>query len=118
MTKRTPAAQKVLDDLDAELAATGKARGESLSWTTAEVEMREMLASTVDRRARVAGIWGRAKDPKIIVKLSVELRQLDNAVVKLLKAIRTDVPAPESLTTIKNRRAANIRWERERNAAS
>jgi hypothetical protein len=110
----------VLASLDAELAATGEARGERLSWTAAEVEMRSMLADTVDRRARMAGIWTRAKDPKIVVKLSVELRQLDNAIMKLLKAIRTDVPAPDSLTTVKNRRAANVRWERERrnNAAS
>jgi hypothetical protein len=115
--KRSPAAQKVLDNLDAELAASGAARGEKLTWSAAELEMREILADTIDRRARVAALYAKARDPKVVVKLSVEVRQLDNAVMKLLKAIRTDVPAPESLTTIKNRRAANVRWERERQRA-
>jgi hypothetical protein len=113
MRKRSAEARKVLADLDAELAAAGEASGESLSWTAAEVEAREMLASTIDRRANIAGHYEKATDPKLIVKLSTELHQLDNAVAKLLKQIHTDVPSAESLTTVKARRAANVRWERE-----
>ena len=120
MTKRTSAAQRVLADLDAELAAAGKARGEKLSWTAAERELREMLADTIDRRTRVSGIYDKASDAKVLVKLSNELRQLNTAVMRLLAAIRTDVPAPESLTSIKARRAVAVRWqnERERNRAA
>jgi hypothetical protein len=114
MNKRSAEAQKVLANLDAELAATGEARAEKLSWTAAELEMREMLAATIDRRTRVSAIWGKASDPKVIVKLSNELRQLDTQVMRMLKQIRTDVPAPESLTTIKARRAVNVRWANER----
>jgi hypothetical protein len=50
----------------------------------------------------------------------VELRQLDAAVIRLLKELDTGPPEPDSLTTIKARNAMNIRWarERERNATS
>ena len=118
MTKHTSAAVKVLADLDAELASSGEALGERLSWTTAELEMREMLAMTIDRRTGLTAMYARAKgvDPK--VKLSTEIRQCNTEVRRLLKEIRTDVAQPESLTTIKNRRAANIRWARERNASA
>jgi hypothetical protein len=46
MTKRTPRALKLVAALNAELAAAGKARGEKLSRTAAEVETRSMLAPT------------------------------------------------------------------------
>lgn len=113
-TKHTPAAVKLLADLDAELAASGAASGQRLSWTVRDEELRSILASTVDRRAHVAAVYQKATDPKRIVQLSNEIRQLDKAVGNLLKEIRTDVDAPESITTQKNRRAANIRWQRER----
>ncbi len=111
MTNRTSRAQQVLDSLDAELAAVGEARGERLSWTAAECELREILAATIDRRERVIGFCERTRDRKLVVKLSAEIRQLDTAVGRLLKQIRTDVPQPESLTTIKARRAVNTRWD-------
>ena len=59
-------------------------------------------------------------DPKLLVKLSAELRLLDKQVAALLKDIETDAPAKESLTSIKARRAVNVRWdnERARNAAN
>jgi hypothetical protein len=117
MRKRSAEALKVLADLDAELAAAGESLGEMLSWTAAEIEMREMLANTIDRRARVGTLYEQATDPKVIVKISVELRQLDGAVMKIMKAIKTEVPQQESMTTVKARRAANTRWERERNAS-
>jgi hypothetical protein len=54
--------------------------------------------------------------------MSVELRQLDAAVVKLLKDLKANMepPEPKSLTSIKASRAAATRWqrERERNASN
>ena len=114
MARHSAAAKRLLSALDNEPAETGLHRGQQLSWTTKESEMREILAKTVDRRARVEKLCAAATDGKLIVKLSTELRQLDNTVTKLLKEIRTDVPEPESLTTIKARRAVNTRWQRER----
>jgi hypothetical protein len=81
--------------------------------------MREMLATSIDRRERVIALCEKVTDAKLIVKLSNEIRQLKTEERRILRGIKTDVPQPESLTTIKARRA-NIRWakERERNAAS
>jgi hypothetical protein len=110
----TAEAQQLLDQLERELAAAGERAGAKLSWTVAEAEVLEMLARTVDRRAGLAARYDKLRDIKVKVKVSVELRQLDNTVVKLLKAINTEVPQEDSVTTIKARRAANVRWDRAR----
>jgi hypothetical protein len=113
--KRTAEAQELLDTLDAELAEVGEARGQQLSWTAAERELLSQLANTVDRRSHVRSLYEKVSgEPKVAVKVSVELRQLDKAVAGLLKQLHTDVPQQESVTTLKARRAANARWERER----
>jgi hypothetical protein len=44
------------------------------------------------------------------VKLSAELRLLEGSLARLLKQVKTDVPAPESQVTIQARRAAMKRW--------
>jgi hypothetical protein len=110
-------ARRVLASLDDELAASGLARGERLTWSAAEVELLSTLANSIDRRTRIATLWEQADDPKVIVKLSTELRQCDTAVMRLLRAIRTDVSGPDSQITVKNRRAANTRWDREHQRA-
>lgn len=114
MQNRSPAAVELLNGLDAELASAGEATGEVLVWSAAEIEARRLLADTVDRRADLALRYTRQRETKVRVKLSAELRMLDRAIMLLLKEIRTDVPAPESLTTIKARRAAHVRWDRAR----
>ncbi len=110
----TAEAQKLLDQLEAELAAAGARAGTTLSWTVAEQEMLDMLANTVDRRTELAARYAKSRDTKTKVKVSVELRMLDNSVARMLKNIKTDVPHTDSLTTIKARGAANVRWDRER----
>ena len=92
----------------------GAARGESLVWSAAEVQAREMLADTVDRRQELAGRYARTRPTDTKIKISVELRMLDKQIMLLLKGIRTDIPAPESMTTIKARRAVNVRWDKVR----
>lgn len=114
--RHSAAASKVLDALDAELAANAARRGMELSWSAAENELREMLANTIDQRQRVETLLAKATDAKVVAKLSAEVRQLRTAVMRLLKEIRTDAATPESLTTVKARRAARARWDRE-NAA-
>lgn len=52
------------------------------------------------------------------MKLSTELRLLEQSVARLLRQVKTDLPAAPSATTLKARRAANMRWERERAANS
>ena len=86
MPIRTPEAQKVLDELDAELAASSKRLGRSLSWTASEHEHRQMIGSTIDRRVRLAKLYA-ATDPdnvKDLTRLSCEIRQCDALVSRLL----------------------------------
>ena len=114
MTNRSSAAVKLLSDLDAELADAGSASGERLIWSAAEDQARELLADSVDRRVELNGRYERTRDTKTKIKVSAEIRRLDKQIMLLLKQIRTDVPQPESLTTIKARRAANVRWGKAR----
>ncbi len=114
MDNRTSAAVSLLAALDAELAAAGAATGRDLVWTAAELQARELLADTVDRRAGLAVRYERTRETKTRIRISAEIRQLDKAIMALLKGIRTDMPAPESITTIKNRRAAMARWDKVR----
>lgn len=46
------------------------------------------------------------------LKLSQELRLVEQAVVRLLKDIRTDVPTALSLKSVKAQRAVRARWDR------
>lgn len=55
-------------------------------------------------------------DTKTRVKLSSELRLLEANIERLLRRVKTDVPAPLSKTSEKARRAVQVRWDRERAA--
>jgi hypothetical protein len=110
MTKRTPQAKQLVDELDAELAAAASAAGRSLGWSAAERVIIAMAADSIDRRVELAAAYAQADDVKDRVRLSRELRLQEAATARLVKQVSTDVPAPESLVTIKNRRAANARW--------
>ena len=117
--QHSPEAQKVLEDLDADLARSSTKLGKTLSWTAAEREVREMIANTIDRRADVARAYDACDrgDAKNLVRLSAEWRMLDAAVARLLKQVETDVPQPMSLLSVKAQRAARARWDRDRAAS-
>ena len=92
--QHSPEAQKVLEDLDADLARSATKLAKSLSWTAAEREVLKMIANTIDRQVDVACAYeacdrGDAKNP---VRLSAEWRMLDAAVARLLKQVETDLP--------------------------
>lgn len=114
--RRTTKATAVLANLDSELADTAKRLGESLSWSAAERELRDILARTIDRRELLHGMLDKAGTPKECVRLSTEIRLLNASIGKLLKEIRTEPSAPESRATVRNRAAANVRWQREKAA--
>ena len=61
----------------------------------------ELIADTVDRRVDLAAECAAAEDPTRRVKLSAELRLLEGSLARLLRMVSTDVPTPESQTTIK-----------------
>ena len=110
---RSAAARKLLAALDAELAAASEQRGQKLVWTAAESAVLGDIAFTVDRMVRLGRDWSRAEDPKLRIRLSAELRLLETSKARLLKQVLPDLPAPESMRTIRARRAVNARWKRD-----
>jgi hypothetical protein len=55
-------------------------------------------------------------DVKAKLKLSAEIRLLEQAAARLIRGIETEIPEPASLGTIKARRVARARWGRSSNA--
>ncbi|MCH9732274.1 MAG: hypothetical protein K0U84_21835 [Actinomycetia bacterium] len=111
---------QILIDLDAELARASEREGGELVWTAAEREVLAMIANTVDRREALKKRFVNSRDVKTAAKASGEIRLLDSLMIRLLKQVQPSVPAPMNATQLKNQRAANVRWarERERNAAT
>lgn len=67
----------------------------------------------LDRRSELYGAYRAAvSEPKVQVKLSGEMRLLEASVARLLKSIRTELPAAEGRRTTKARKAARVRWDR------
>jgi hypothetical protein len=116
MIERSAEARKVLQELDTDLAASSARAGTSLVWTAADRAILDAIAANIDRRVDLARDYESSTEAKVRVKLSAELRLLEGALARLLRQVQTDVPAPESQTTIKARRAANAHRESERNA--
>jgi GAF domain-containing protein len=119
MKPRTSEAKSALAALDAELAANGQARGVELYWSPRELDLLESLGASIDRRVELAALYAKAlkagDDDRLVIQLSAEMRQLDKQVSATYKDIETDAPQQqESLTTQKNRMAANTRWQRVR----
>ena len=108
--KRTPEGQRLVDELDADLAANATAAGRTLAWSAAERAVIGMAADATDRRADLAAAYSRTDDIKDRIKLSREIRLQENAVARLLGKISTAAPAAEQLRSVKARRAANARW--------
>ncbi len=117
MTTRIVEAQRVLDGLAEELAAAAKALGAELQWTSAEVEILDMIAAHVDRRTDLAKRYEAAKDDRLRISLSTELRLTEQSLSRLLKTLEAGIPTSEdakplSATTIKAQHAARTRWKR------
>jgi hypothetical protein len=105
--------------LDAELGRARQQHGDGVEWSPQEAESIRILLDTARRRSEVRDVYHRTvaasdADPAVLVKLSGELRQLDKAITTHYKAINADMPAAPSITTQKARKAANVRWTRQR----
>src|SRR5262245_43820461 len=116
MVEGSPEARKMLQELDAELADSSARAGTTLVWTAADRELLNLIADTIDRHADLAAHYANADEVKVRVTLSAEMRLLEGSLSRLLKQVQTDIPAPESQTTIKARRAAMVRWARDKGA--
>jgi hypothetical protein len=102
----------VLRELDAELESAGRRAHKKLEWSAAERAILELIAANFDRISDLRKAYAATDEVKVQIKLSTELRLLEQAAARLLKQVKTDLPAPESTTTVRARMAANSRWER------
>jgi hypothetical protein len=116
MMARSAEARKVLRDLDKELESASRRARKKLEFSAAERAILDLISANFDRIADLRAAYAEASEVKVLVKLSTELRLLEQAAARLLKQIRTDLPAPESMTTRMARRAADARWDKERAA--
>jgi hypothetical protein len=107
-------AMALLKALETEMAENSEDRGliddDALSWSASEQVIVEMVADAVDRKVDLHARYLASDEDKIRVKLSTEIRLLEANIAKLLKAVSTDLPTPQSKTSQKAQRAANTRW--------
>jgi hypothetical protein len=113
--KHNASAEAFLAELDNELAENAAASGQELGWSASEKKVRELIGNGLTRMGDLQSAYDRAGDnPKLLVALSTELRLLEANVSRMLRQVSTEPPAPQSRVSHQNRRAANIRWARER----
>ena len=110
---RSPEARKVLRDLDKELSFASKQVGQDVVWSAQEQAILGLIGDEIDRKEALLEAWRESTDPKVQCKLSAEARLLEQSIARLLKQIKTDLPAPDSKKTVRARRAANARWDRD-----
>jgi hypothetical protein len=116
MEAKSEEAQRVLCALDAELAAAPKVAERELVWSAAEREVLDLIAEQIDRKVELAQRYAEAEQTRLKIALATEVRLTEVAIARLLKLINTEVPQdpPLSATSMKARRAAQTRWDRER----
>lgn len=100
------------DELKENTTDRGLADDEVLSWSAAEVAIRERIARTVDREVDLWARYHATVDDKVRVKISGELRLLETSLARLLKQVNTDLPEPSSRVSQIARDAARARWDR------
>ena len=92
-----------------------------MEWSARELAVLALVCDQTDRKAGLAVEYEQAVDAKARVKLSAELRLLENSISRLLKGVSTDaaptVPVYESQTSRRAQHAALQRWGRERGGA-
>lgn len=119
---RTAEARKLLRQLNADLAAAGQRSGRELEWSAQERAVLGLICDQTDRRVALADEYERADDARARVRLSAELRLLENSISRLLKGVSTDVPggAPRRYESQASRRAQHAalqRWGRDAGGA-
>ena len=106
----------VLAALDEELAENaadhGLIAGEQFGLSAAEEVVRGLVADAIDRKVDLQGRYEASQDDTARVKLSGELRLLEQSIARLLKQVKTELPAAPSIRSQKASRAANARWRR------
>lgn len=120
MVKRSREAERLLAQLDSELAKSSEAAGVTLSWTPAEREHLDMIAATIDRRVHLQGRYDNTDplDAKNLCRYSTEIRLCDGLVSRLLQKVSTEDPTPKPMSQRSRhaQHAALSRWAKDRGA--
>jgi hypothetical protein len=124
------AGEKYRQRMDDELARLAGVIGAELCWSVAEVETLRAIAAAMDRRAAMLAAWPSCEDPlaqRALDAAARELRLVERQITSMTNALsdglskllsqhqseRAKQEQPESIRTIKARRAVNSRWRRE-----
>ena len=110
---RSAEARKLLAEFTSYLAAASTRRGETLSFTPQEQAVLGLISAQIDRKCDLKRMYAKAADdPKVLVKLSAELRLLEASIARLMKQVQVDMPMQQSPTSRKASKAARTRWNR------
>lgn len=111
----TAEALAVLAALDAELADNAEQLGleEPLEWSAAERVLLKLIADSIDRRVELQHRYDESDDDRLQLKFATELRLLETSLGRLLKSVKTDLPAAPSRKSQKASQAAHARWGRD-----
>jgi hypothetical protein len=104
------AARRVRRELDKQLAATAAATGRDLVWTAQDRIVLSLIQAAIDRTCDLQRDYAAAEDGKTRAKLSAELRLLEANIERLVRRVKTDVPAPMSRRSQKAQAASLVRW--------
>jgi hypothetical protein len=113
MAAKSAEGRKVLRELDRELAQAGSSQGINLVWSAAEASILAQIASVLDRKSDFLEAYEAADEIKTQLKISAEVRLLEGLASRLVRMVKTDLALPESMVTVKARRAAKRRWDRD-----
>jgi len=115
---RSEAALRLRRDLDEEIARNGQAANETLEWSAAELAVLELVSNHVDRREDLQAAYDECGPDQVRTRiaLATEIRLQEAGIERLLRRVKTDLPAPMSITSLKAQKASNSRWDRVRAA--
>jgi hypothetical protein len=82
---RSTKARKVLRELDKELESASKRARKTLEFSAAERAILDLISANFDRISDLRAAYAEASEVKVRVKLSTELRLLEQAAARLLR---------------------------------
>jgi hypothetical protein len=112
MAAKSAEARRLLRELEKDLAASSLRQGQNVVWSPQEQAILAQISSILDRKADFLEAYEASDEVKLRLKLSAEIRLLEQAAARLVKEIKTDVTAPQSYTSAKASQAAKARWDR------
>jgi hypothetical protein len=112
MAAKSAEARKVLRELDKELAVASRRQGRDIVWSAQEQAILGQISSILDRKSDFLVAYEAAEEIKVRLKISAEVRLLEQAAARLVQTIKTDMPEAPTHTATKAAKAANARWSR------